>query len=51
VRARRAALVAVLAALVAGCGDDGASSRLRLYLWLDGSELAVKLIEREPDPY
>lgn len=44
-----------VAALLAACGggdDDGSEGGpARLYLALNGSELAVKLVEEEPEPF
>ncbi len=50
---RAAAIIALGAALVAGCGDDGGggSAPDRLYLALLDSELTVQLVEEEPEPF
>lgn len=50
---RVAALCALGAALVAGCGDDsgGSSAPDRLYLALLDSELTIQLVEQEPEPF
>lgn len=47
------ATMASALALAGGCGDDGGSWTVpdRLYVALDGSELAIRLVELEPAPY
>jgi hypothetical protein len=50
---RNAALIALGALLMVGCGDDdgGSAAPDRLYLALLDSELSVQLVEREPEPF
>ncbi len=48
---RHLALAAVAVTALAACPDSGPSNPAVLWLDLDGSEIKVRLVEREPVPF
>ncbi len=47
----RLALLALAAPLLGGCPSDSAKNPAKLWLYLDGGETDVMLVDYEPEPF